>query len=55
MNPELYEYIQNQTPAQRVVTAIFYPVLKLMAMYFAVAFFAIVADALSMQDGGQYG
>lgn len=52
MNDALYKYIQNQTLPERIVTAIFYPVLKLMAFYAAVLFFSIAADALSMQDKG---
>ncbi len=52
MNPKLYEAIQNQTWPQRIVTAIFYPVLNLMAMYAAVLFFSVASDALSMQDRG---
>lgn len=51
MNPELYEYMQkNQTPAQRVVTAIFYPILKLMAMYFAVMFFALMLEEIDFHE-----
>lgn len=43
----------NLNPVQRVALAILYPLLNLLAMYFAVAFFSVVlADALSMQDRG---
>ena len=52
MDKNLYEAIQNQTWPQRIVTAILYPVLNLMAMYAAVLFFSVAADALSMQDRG---
>lgn len=46
----------KMNPIQRVALAIFYPLLNLLAMYFAVAFFSVVhGDALSMQDGGPYG
>ena len=51
MNKDLYEAIQNQTPLQRLITAVFYPVLNAMAMYFAVAFFAIALNELDFQDG----
>lgn len=50
MNQELYEYIQNQTPGQRLITAIFYPILKLMAMYFAVMFFALMLEEIDFHD-----
>lgn len=42
----------KMNPVQRVALAIFYPVLNLMAMYAAVLFFGLAADALSMQDRG---
>lgn len=54
MDKNLYEAIQNQTWPQRIVTAIFYPVLNLMAMYAAVLFFSLAADALSMQDRKEF-
>lgn len=50
MNPDLYEAIQNQTPLQRLITAVFYPVLKLAAMYFAVAFFGLMLEELDFHD-----
>ena len=50
MNPTLYEAIQNQTPFQRLITAIFYPVINAMAMYFAVAFFALMLEELDFHD-----
>lgn len=41
-------------PIQRVALAILYPVLNLMAMYAAVLFFSVAADALSMQDRKEF-
>lgn len=52
MDKNLYEAIQNQTWPQRIVTAIFYPIMNLLALYTAVLFFSVAADALSMQDRG---
>lgn len=45
----------KMNPIQRVALAILYPLLNLLAMYFAVAFFSVVpADALSMQDRKEF-
>ena len=50
MNPELYEAIQNQTWPQRIVTAIFYSILNLMAGYFAIMFFALMLEELDFHE-----
>lgn len=47
----MYEIYEKQTPLQRIVTAIFYPVLKLAAMYFAVAFFGLMLDKIDFHEG----
>ena len=41
-------------PIQRVALAILYQVLNLMAMYAAVLFFSVAADAPSMQDRKEF-
>lgn len=50
MNQALYEHMQNQTLLQRLVTAIFYPVFKLIAIYFAVAFFGLMLEELDFHE-----
>lgn len=50
MNKDLYEAIQNQTWPQRIVTAIFYPILNLMAGYFAIMFFALMLEELDFHE-----
>ena len=50
MNPELYEAIQNQTPLQRLITMLFYPVLNAMAMYFAVMFFGLMLEEIDFHE-----
>lgn len=52
MNEIDRNFFANQPWPARIVTAIFYPLLNLIAFYAAVLFFSVAADALSMQDKG---